>query len=244
MRRAVSSGLQPRLATSSVRYARTQRQYTTAPSEHIPSPQPAPIAHAVPHPRVGSGHEILRAIHTLDPKRLTSADYLELNARPNIWDREFLFALDHKTMEAGGRWRRPQAGKTEHPFVVDFAQGTFRFWTLDAGALYQNDLFYCFSDRPINGKRMQPYSGSAICCFERSTLAEHADRRMVVLRFVKIIEPAECDSRYDGYVRRPVEGELLWRGGRPWACDVDKRPLRLAALRVLFDHEKERVVAE
>ena len=98
-------------------------------------------------------------------------------------------------------------------------------------------------------------TGSVVCRFERSTLPEHAGRRVVVIRVVRMVEgnpirdvpaPLAGGRSYSGIeALRPREGELLatmsYRKVRPWAVDVDReKPLRprMKALKVLFENEE------
>lgn len=79
--------------------------------------------------------------------------------------------------------------------------------------------------------------GSALACFERSTLPSHAGRRAVVLRILEIVRPvalAAAEKGYAGRVEPPRAGELLMvaqvgdrrkrkRKPTPWAFDLDKK---------------------
>ena len=94
-----------------------------------------------------------------------------------------------------------------------------------------------------------------ICRFERSTLPEHAGKRVVVVRVVRMVEndpirqiPPPAGVNYpDIETLRPRVGELLkkvFRGNvEPWSVDVGERwkevppASRKRALRVLFDNE-------
>ena len=91
--------------------------------------------------------------------------------------------------------------------------------------------------------------------FERSTLPDHEGKRIVVLRFLKIITPVKCViPLYDGYIVPPKEGDLLRRFYRKvidklhppaWSFDIDKlkdnsspngqRNKNLRGLRFLWD---------
>ena len=85
--------------------------------------------------------------------------------------------------------------------------------------------------------------GSALCKFElydpsitrtrRSTIqkleAQGLPRRQIVLRILKIEDPASCViPDYDGWVHEPKAGDLLriGRHGVPWSYDVDTREMR------------------
>ncbi|KAF9812235.1 hypothetical protein IEO21_06275 [Rhodonia placenta] len=82
------------------------------------------------------------------------------------------------------------------------------------------------------------YTGQILCRLERSTLPNHAQRRVVVLRVLEIIEPIRpIVPDYDGYLEPPAEGALLQRGRKPVSIDIDdvhfKGPLN--PLQVLCD---------
>jgi hypothetical protein len=87
--------------------------------------------------------------------------------------------------------------------------------------------------------------GSAAARFEPSDDPEYADRRVVHMRFVKILEPVTCTvniDKYNGRFIRPVEGELFTvrnAGGppKPWAYDIDEggKSKLAAGLRALWD---------
>ncbi|KAJ6546056.1 hypothetical protein DFH09DRAFT_1088014 [Mycena vulgaris] len=90
--------------------------------------------------------------------------------------------------------------------------------------------------------------GSAVARFEVSTLPQHAGRRVLHIRIVKILQPVACSvAGYEGRVVRPKEDHLLtvrFHGGPPeaWAYDIHTPPknatpdFRVAAvLRVLWN---------
>ncbi|KAJ7458587.1 hypothetical protein FB451DRAFT_1046772, partial [Mycena latifolia] len=91
-----------------------------------------------------------------------------------------------------------------------------------------------------------PWTGSALARFEASTHPQHAGRRVLHMRIVKIVEPVACTvdaASYGGRILRPEEGELVtacFRGGppAPWTHDIDdpqpNSPLS-TALRALWD---------
>ncbi|KAF8161936.1 hypothetical protein K438DRAFT_1618773 [Mycena galopus ATCC 62051] len=91
-------------------------------------------------------------------------------------------------------------------------------------------------------KAQHPWVGSAIVRFEPSTDPEHRGRRVICLRFVRIVTPISWT--WEGFKRRivePAEGELLnvsFRGGvpKPWSFDLDARESsNTAGLRRLWD---------
>ncbi|KAJ7082661.1 hypothetical protein B0H15DRAFT_1024426 [Mycena belliarum] len=94
------------------------------------------------------------------------------------------------------------------------------------------------------GERYHPWTGSALARFEASMLPEYAGRRMIHLRFIKIVEPVSplVDLKTNrGRMQRPQEGELFtvsrYRGlPKPWAYDIDAEKSKPAAvLRQLWD---------
>ncbi|TFY78552.1 hypothetical protein EWM64_g5464 [Hericium alpestre] len=70
--------------------------------------------------------------------------------------------------------------------------------------------------------------GSALCRLERSTLPQHAGRRIVVMRLLKILRPPK---RYLELPQVPAEGELF----KSWCRDVDKPGKCGETLRLLYD---------
>lgn len=72
--------------------------------------------------------------------------------------------------------------------------------------------------------------GYVLVRFERSTLAEHANTRTILLRILKELSPIECVfDDYDSYIARPTSGRLVsgifHKGGRkyrPWSANLDK----------------------
>ncbi|KAF8147125.1 hypothetical protein K438DRAFT_1989843 [Mycena galopus ATCC 62051] len=102
--------------------------------------------------------------------------------------------------------------------------------------------FQCF-EASLHGKDHYPWAGSAIARFEPSTSPEHAGRRVIFLRIIKIITPVSSnvnEKEQTGRVLKPEEGKLLTlsrRGGttHPWARDIDESHAA-AALRVLWDN--------
>ncbi|KAJ7240133.1 hypothetical protein B0H12DRAFT_1074841 [Mycena haematopus] len=100
-----------------------------------------------------------------------------------------------------------------------------------------------------DGKNIPVWSGSALARFEPSTNPEHAGRRVVCLRFVKISTPISCRvKRYKGRIVKPEEGQLLTlclRGGAPapWSYDIDANDTAPAsALRALWDSSGPRTM--
>jgi hypothetical protein len=88
--------------------------------------------------------------------------------------------------------------------------------------------------------------GSALCCFERSSLPQHRGTRTAVIRIVKILSPPICVyPNYDGCVPLPVEGELVnyiykRRGLQPKSFNVDS-PQYTGAENVVSGRELMRV---
>ncbi|PPR01583.1 hypothetical protein CVT24_005873 [Panaeolus cyanescens] len=87
-------------------------------------------------------------------------------------------------------------------------------------------------------------SGTGVFRLEKSPFAEHAGRKVVVLRCMEIWEPFVArdhvsESQIEGH--RPVQGELVRRihvrVQRPWALDIDEHRESHSAhgLRMLWD---------
>ncbi|TFY74244.1 hypothetical protein EWM64_g9768 [Hericium alpestre] len=75
--------------------------------------------------------------------------------------------------------------------------------------------------------------GSALCRLERSTLPQHAGRRIVVMRLLKILHPPKRRLELpptDG-ISVPADGDLFMS----WYRDVDKPGRRGETLRMLYD---------
>ncbi|KAM5537477.1 hypothetical protein V8D89_008804 [Ganoderma adspersum] len=84
------------------------------------------------------------------------------------------------------------------------------------------------------------FEGTAVCCFERSTLPEHAGKRVVVLRLKRILDQVSTPEIEE---IRPREGgllkSLLHGRVRVWALDVDRsRKNVVPMLKVLFENEE------
>jgi len=121
-------------------------------------------------------------------------------------------------------------------FHITFEASEFRFF-----ALSMNQLQYKCRRIYYKNTKFLPYSGSALCCFERSNLPQHKGTRTVVIRIVKIISPVTCRyPDYDGRVPLPVEGRLLQhylkrKGLQPFSFNVDLE--RHMELQMLFRDE-------
>lgn len=69
--------------------------------------------------------------------------------------------------------------------------------------------------------------GSALCCFEESSLPSHQGTRTMVMRVKKVTSPIETTiPDYDGWVLKPQEGQLVGMhrtSSEPWSLDIDKQ---------------------
>ncbi|KAJ7318832.1 hypothetical protein DFH08DRAFT_971194 [Mycena albidolilacea] len=120
-------------------------------------------------------------------------------------------------------------------FPVDFADGGVKLSVVGDDKLRKIHFPRLFSDE---------WSGSALASFEPSTRPAHtaAGRRVVCLRFGRIVHPVSCAvPGYGGPFVKPEEGRLLMLGGgAPWAydidADIDADEENAQALRVLWDN--------
>ncbi|KAJ7646244.1 hypothetical protein DFH06DRAFT_1050361 [Mycena polygramma] len=128
--------------------------------------------------------------------------------------------------------------RLEQEFPVDFAR-TINLVIVGETlrSLHLADVFTA----TVNKVRVCPWTGTAIVRFEPSPTPEVAGRRVIHMRIVKIVEPAK--RSIEGLKLRmlePLEGHLLsvsrrGQGVYPWACDLDRKTRRAAALRMLWD---------
>ncbi|OBZ75001.1 hypothetical protein A0H81_05069 [Grifola frondosa] len=107
------------------------------------------------------------------------------------------------------------------PFYMEFDQHTYTFWLVGEDGLSVHPVVFKYFFKGMFHKQ-SPYSGSALCCFERSTLPQHAGTRTAVLRIVKIVDRAVPNLTYRG--RLPREGKLHQRYDRVWSFNVDHPP--------------------
>ncbi|KAJ6462438.1 hypothetical protein C8R45DRAFT_1026779 [Mycena sanguinolenta] len=130
-------------------------------------------------------------------------------------------------------------------FAVNF--GRDMYLTI-VGETLQSICWRLFRARG-NGQEFCPWVGSAVARFEPSVNSEHAGRRVVCFRIVRIVTPVSCTvNRYKGRVIKPEEGQLLTlslhgRAPAPWSYDIDAHKSAAAhALRVLWDSSKPRTI--
>ncbi|KAJ7082629.1 hypothetical protein B0H15DRAFT_952345 [Mycena belliarum] len=126
-------------------------------------------------------------------------------------------------------------------FVAHFSSGIELVLAADTlHPLYLKNLFTTIA----KGKRYAPWTGSALARFEPSTFPEYAGRRVIHLRFLKVLDPATplVDLQtYRGRMQEPREGELFTvshygRLPKPWAYDIDASKSKFAtAFRRLWD---------
>ncbi|KAH9886979.1 hypothetical protein C8Q73DRAFT_267165 [Cubamyces lactineus] len=152
------------------------------------------------------------------------------------------------------------------PFTLGFGRSHLRFLTVGWDAVHY------FKFRRVTVTRLPPdvswatetvgvkspsaynypyITGSAICCFEKSTLPQHAGKRVVVCRVLRVVDPIKpSDILHVPDVLIPREGDLLRISIREakqscWFVDVDtkmtSRKIEDASLAdglaVLFDNE-------
>ncbi|KAI0675708.1 hypothetical protein C8Q78DRAFT_344774 [Trametes maxima] len=147
------------------------------------------------------------------------------------------------------------------PFLLDFSKYQLAFWMVGHDRVSHARLFGALRNGQTRSSAEMPLAGSAICCFEKSTLPEHEGMRAAVLRVLRIVNPVRLRGRARGRLPAatqawleqtcPREGELLRTRtyGRAvvWSVDVDAemapRPQQVRApiedaLRVLFENEE------
>ncbi|KAJ7123275.1 hypothetical protein C8R43DRAFT_1032014 [Mycena crocata] len=128
-------------------------------------------------------------------------------------------------------------------FVVDFAAQLHL--TIVGRSPYLLLMNHMFEESGPQGV-YHPWTGTALARFERSTRPEHAGRRVLHMRMVKITQPVACTVKnYSGRVVQPREGELVTIYDRryldrslpqPWTYDIDTKRTKIAAcLRALWD---------
>ncbi|KAJ7106891.1 hypothetical protein C8R44DRAFT_744771 [Mycena epipterygia] len=127
--------------------------------------------------------------------------------------------------------------RLDPPFTVNFSAQISL--TAVADTLLHPLRLDLFRDSlPVTYKRVLPWSGSAVARFKPSTRPEHAGRRVIHLRIVKIVTPVACPAK--GRMLEPKEGQLLTvsdnrRAPAPWAYDIDRKTDAAFALRVLWN---------
>ncbi|KAJ7278235.1 hypothetical protein C8J57DRAFT_1713148 [Mycena rebaudengoi] len=125
-----------------------------------------------------------------------------------------------------------------HPFMVYFQQQlSLTIVGPTAAVPVRMDVF----NERDSGQVIYPFAGSAVACFERSTLPEHVGNRVLLMRILKILVPVTCTiPNYAGGVGWPKEGEYLMvsrynRPKSPWSYDVDRDKRVGAVLRSIID---------
>ncbi|EIW62442.1 uncharacterized protein TRAVEDRAFT_42808 [Trametes versicolor FP-101664 SS1] len=144
------------------------------------------------------------------------------------------------------------------PFLLVFGQTRQSFYFIGIDTVLREDFVSVASKkdtatRPICAPTVR---GSALCRFEKSVRPEHAGRRVVVCRVVRIVGrlertefcnvPENLMPREGELLRPPIMGAGSDLGDGEWAFDVDRhlslgpdalrRPLA-AGLDLLYDNE-------
>ncbi|KAI1787626.1 hypothetical protein LXA43DRAFT_701677 [Ganoderma leucocontextum] len=173
-------------------------------------------------------------------------------------------AAEKLRLDPNSGGERPTGGQAGTPVVWAFGQefemrlGGGRRLCVFVGtdSVFRKQLSHLFEFAMLEKGRAHRYTlfeGSIVCWFERSTLPQHAGKRVVVLRVKQLVDSdpvrpitipgGDLDSMEK---LRPREGELLktmrHREIRLWAVDVDK-PTKVdmatgTMLRTLFENEK------
>ncbi|KAG6879153.1 hypothetical protein C0992_004749 [Termitomyces sp. T32_za158] len=97
----------------------------------------------------------------------------------------------------------------EQPFVLNLQCNNFMFRVFDGETVGIVRFQWPFRDNRLMVKA-NPYSGHVLLRLERSTLPQHANSRIIVVRVLKILEePEVVIPDYDMRLPMPEEGELL-----------------------------------
>ncbi|KII92941.1 hypothetical protein PLICRDRAFT_37749 [Plicaturopsis crispa FD-325 SS-3] len=156
-------------------------------------------------------------------RNVTTAGLRDILLRDGFLDRQTLQNIaDFKLDRAFTRYNVvPSLG---HEFYVDFAKTCFSIQAVGDEVIQPYNT-RVLGDVSIKGS---PYTGFAVCCFER---AGPHEPRGLVLRVLRILEPVTCVV--DGYqgLPMPVEGDLVrMKDGSPRIWNLDKpynKPLQL-----------------
>ncbi|TFY77402.1 hypothetical protein EWM64_g6612 [Hericium alpestre] len=189
-----------------------------------------------------SGHDLADRsgyIWHIPVEHLTKAPTLrEMLLRDGLVD-DALFAQLQARAGSRTRPRRLKRGITSlsQPFTLEFNKKTFHLIArvAEQDRMYKTAgllRFYTEHDRYLVYK-----AGSGLCRLERSDLPQHAGRRIVVMRLLKILQPPKLRSDLPPTcsVSVPAEGELFKFGQRVWYRDVDKPGQNAEVLRLLYD---------
>ncbi|KAJ7150505.1 hypothetical protein C8R43DRAFT_1005984 [Mycena crocata] len=129
--------------------------------------------------------------------------------------------------------------RLDSPFLVDFSSPELSLVVVGK-SIHRIPLNRIFTDS-ANGERSNKWTGMAIARFEPSTRPEHAGRRVLHLRIMKITQPVVCTAaKYRGRIVQPREGDLFTVCDHhgvpgPWAYDIDKKAGLAVGLRALWD---------
>ncbi|KAI9060352.1 hypothetical protein FKP32DRAFT_1578154 [Trametes sanguinea] len=96
----------------------------------------------------------------------------------------------------------------------------------------------------INGQRFpSPWLGGAICAFAPSKSPLHVGHRVLNILVLSIVDPPEPNPQFPREIipdiirTQPRVGDMIRRGGSPWALDVDNcEPWRAEGFRTLFEN--------
>ncbi|TFY77423.1 hypothetical protein EWM64_g6589 [Hericium alpestre] len=125
----------------------------------------------------------------------------------------------------------------DQPFILDFTKRSLSLVMRVAGQHWRYNMHGPLTYYLEKCSFPVHEAGSALCRLERSTLPQHAGRRIVVMRLLKIVRPPKrhpdlpptCD------VGEPAEGELFAFGQRVWYRDMGKPGKGAEILRLLYD---------
>ncbi|TFY75134.1 hypothetical protein EWM64_g8878 [Hericium alpestre] len=125
----------------------------------------------------------------------------------------------------------------DQPFILDFTNRTLSLVVRVAGQVRRYYIYGPLTCYQAKGAFPVHEAGSALCRLERSTLPQHAGRRIVVMRLLKVLQPPKLrsDLPLTCSVSVPAEGKLFAFRRRVWYRNADKPGKSAEILQLLYD---------
>ncbi|RDB27135.1 hypothetical protein Hypma_004578 [Hypsizygus marmoreus] len=120
----------------------------------------------------------------------------------------------------------------EQPFFLDISSSNFTA-TIVTEDLVEVARFH-FAVKWEKGQQFQPYKGCCMARLERSTLAEHMGKNILVIRILEILKPLESTIGDNEDVKLLSVGSLLRFGNRLVTVDLDRDAKNASKLRLLL----------